>query len=100
MSQDLPASPSSAGAWDRCVNNVNQADWSDFVGPWEQLNRARALLNQQRCPDVVSSVKNAIEAAAASLFTELKENLQDVRAIIDTLRNITSTGGMPRVSPA
>lgn len=36
------------GAWDRCVSDVNQADWSDFVGPWEHLNQAKAKLNQAR----------------------------------------------------
>ncbi len=38
--------PSPPGAWDRCVNDVNQPDWSDFVGPWADLHKGRARLNQ------------------------------------------------------
>ncbi|KAI7841733.1 hypothetical protein COHA_004599 [Chlorella ohadii] len=86
------------GAWDRCVNDVNQPDWSDFVGPWADLHKGRARLNQERCPDVVTGVKAAISEGATSLAADIAVELKDVKGIIDTLRAIARNGGMPRES--
>ena len=82
---------------DRCISWEGGASWSDFVGPYEALQKGQARLNQERCPGVVRAVHEAKLAAAASLAGELMEQLAPVREVVGVLRTITRVGGMPQV---
>ena len=81
----------------RCISLKGGASWSDFVGPYDALQKGQARLNQERCLGVVFSVHFAKVAAAASLARELMEQLAPVREVVGVLRNITRVGGMPQV---
>lgn len=133
------------------MDNDN-GDWSDFVGPFEDLQKAngsptagchgwqclpalqwsnhlinsapgqrllqsanhaarvlqpmlssahylqsKGKLARDRCPDVVSTVDTLVRAGADRLARDLTADLEPVRDIIATLRNISSTG-MPEAS--
>ncbi|KAI7845122.1 hypothetical protein COHA_001327 [Chlorella ohadii] len=87
------------GARDRCVEVDNtKGDWSDFVGPFADLQQWRAKLARDRCPDVVTSVNSSIWEGAYSLADELKADLEDVKEGIAQMRNIVRAGGMPQAS--
>ena len=82
---------------DRCISLKGGASWSDFVGPYDALQKGQGHLNQERCPDVVHAVHQAKVVAATSLAAELMEQLAPVREVVGVLRNITRVGGMPQV---